>query len=184
MQEVMQAFHQLDELDPWMNRLRNFFMRSILLPLINNEASVNVEDGELYSYVQVAVKMKSRKPNYSSTLDNLTKVFKSYKAASCGIRHQFVFSHFVFLNSFQCFEFLHGEVDVRFDNGDSFIGLLGSGISEEFTDNLIKQCLKETVPSLNSELVNVSGIRERVSAFNTYMVGIGKFSCRNIFPIF
>lgn len=69
----MQAFHFLEELDPWMNKLRKFFMRSVLIPLISNEASVSIQDGECSS-VRVSVKTLSRKPNYLSTLDNLTKV--------------------------------------------------------------------------------------------------------------
>lgn len=62
---------------------------------------------------------------------------------------------------------------MRFENGDSFIGLLGFGISGEFTDNLIKKCLNETVPNTHAELVNLSSIQDRVTEFNTYMVGIG-----------
>lgn len=151
MQEVAQGLHLLEELDPWINKIRNFFLRSILIPLINNDAIVQVEESETYSSVQVAVKTTSRRPNYSATLDNLTK----------------------------CFEFLHGELDMQFESGDSFIGLLGSSISEEFTDHLIKDCLKKTVPSCTAELEKYSGIRERVAAFNSYMTGIEFISEEN-----
>ncbi|KAE8741357.1 hypothetical protein FOCC_FOCC013124 [Frankliniella occidentalis] len=151
LQEVLQALHLLEELYPWMNKFRNFLTRSILFPLINNEGSVNIEDGELYSTIQVSIKMTSRKPNYLSTLDNLTK----------------------------CFEFLHGELDMQFENDKSFISLLGAGSSEEFIDHLIKKCLKETVPSSSAELKNFTGIRERVAAFNNYMVGIEFLSEEN-----
>lgn len=164
MQEVMQALHSIEALDPWMNTLRKFFLRSVLIPLIDHEASVKVKDSETdnnvqitvndtekYNSIQVAVKTSSRKPHYLSTLDNLTK----------------------------CFEFLHDELDIQFENGDSFIGLLGQGISTDFTDTLIKKCLKEIVPSNHAEQVKLSSIQERVSLFNTYMVGIEFLSEEN-----
>ena len=83
----MQALHSIEALDPWMNTLRKFFLRSVLIPLIDHEASVKVKDSETdnnvqitvndtekYNSIQVAVKTSSRKPHYLSTLDNLTKV--------------------------------------------------------------------------------------------------------------
>lgn len=73
MHEVAQALHLLDELDPWMKKLRQFLMRSILLPLISSEANIKF-DGESGSSMEVAVKLKSRKPHYSVVLENLTKV--------------------------------------------------------------------------------------------------------------
>lgn len=161
-------------------------MRSILLPVINNEAVVFVDDGEAFSSIQVAVKMSSRKPNYSTILDNLTKVIYYLLNVSVFFTFSLILSfHLPFNFIFQCFEFLHGELDIRFDSGDSFINLLGSGISEEFTDNLIKNCLKENVPSSSADVENFSGIRERVSNFNTYMVGIGEMhqAPLNIFSI-
>ncbi|KAK3928671.1 Centromere/kinetochore protein zw10-like protein [Frankliniella fusca] len=144
LQEVLQSLQLLNELHHWINKLRNFLMRSILLPLINNEGSVTIEDGELYSVMHVSIKTTSKRPSYLTTLDNLTK----------------------------CFEFLHGELDMQFENNKSFINLLGAGCSEEFIDHLIKKCLKETVPSSSAELKKFDGIRERVAAFNNYMVGI------------
>lgn len=63
---------------------------------------------------------------------------------------------------------------MQFDSGDTFISLLGSGVSEEFGENLIKNCLKETVPSSSAELQSMSGVQENIAEFNNYMVGIGK----------
>lgn len=144
LQESIQALHLIQKLTPWMKKLKNFFLRSILLPFINNESSVSFEEKDEFSSMQVLSKITSRKPIYSATLDNLTK----------------------------CFEFLHGELDIRFEDGDSFIGLLGNEIAEEFTENLIQNCLKETIPSSSAELDRFSGIRERVAIFSNYMTAI------------
>ncbi|XP_034246054.1 centromere/kinetochore protein zw10 homolog [Thrips palmi] len=147
-QEVLQAFHLMEELDPWLNKLRKFLMRSVLIPLILNEATVNIHSGKAYSSVQVAVKTSSHKPPYLLVLDNLTK----------------------------CLKFLHEKLDMQFENGDFLLGLLGCGISAEFTDNLIKKCLKETVPSTHAEPVNLTSIQDRVIAFNKFLVDIGFLS--------
>lgn len=102
-QELTKALQFLDELEPWMKKLRQFLMRSILSPLINMEASVGVADGDAFSTMEVVVKLQSRKPDYFSVLENLTLVmswsFKLFNEISISTLNTLLPVDFIFTHS-------------------------------------------------------------------------------------
>lgn len=78
----------------------------------------------------------------------------------------------VFEDIMQVIEFLKEHININFDDY-SFLLKIGSNIATEFADNLIKNCLSETIPTKSEDLERYTIVVKNAEEFQEKLQGSG-----------
>ncbi|KPJ01410.1 hypothetical protein RR46_03182 [Papilio xuthus] len=151
---VLKSLYATERLNAELGLFSHFFIDKLLHNVIRHNCNIYTEDylGALVFNIKIDLN-DPNKPNFQTIFNNLTAVF----------------------------EFLQSTLG-QFEDGKNFIQVFAESIRQNFFNKIIKDCIRNNLPSCDSSYENYKNIALELDSFNKFLVDL-KFVEANQSPL-
>lgn len=143
-QNVLKSLYVTERLNAELGLFSHFFIDKLLHNVIRHNCNIYTEDylGALVFNIKIDLN-DPNKPNFQTIFNNLTAVF----------------------------EFLQSTLG-QFEDGKNFIQVFAESIKQKFFNKIIKDCIRNNLPSCDSSYENYKNIVLELESFNKFLVDL------------
>ncbi|CAD0195081.1 unnamed protein product [Chrysodeixis includens] len=144
--DILNALDKSKKLNEKVSEFAQFLLKEILIPIIHSDCTVYDETDELMT---VTIMHKPNfKPQYDAVISNLRLLF----------------------------HYLNNKLNVDFRRDTTIMKIIGSEISAEFIDIIVKNCLIDTIPNNINDLQSYGRITSEIEDFQNFLVLVKFFN--------